>query len=406
MLKGFPPPYSIAIWMRCSFPFAFCFAQRVLVRSAGFCALLAVVLLIFATLGQTQNSRPPFAIGRLEGRDISVENGTPSGSSTSSVAPSIYLVNGSVLTVHSGEARLMLTAGGELDICGPAKLTLLQSNGSLTVALNFGQVRMRLPAGTDLHLFTPTIIGTPIDIEGAPRDITLGLSLDDSLCVLATSGAVQLEQQFSGEKMIVPQAGEFFLAEGKLLPVAGKPGACRCQDMQTQPQQTPLEAQSLAAPIISQLPATPLAAPPQINQTPSNMPASMASQAQPNIEFSIPVHPEDSHPINPAKPSAPGAPPTDVPLYSVVAPPLSFSAGSPLPPPEPPLNTFLLVREAHVDPQWEFRGHVDPPEFAREMQKALGEASVPTPGGASAQHPGVQPARKTSGFWGFFKKIF
>ena len=89
------------------------------------------------------------------------------------------------------------------------------SGDAITLALNFGRVRAQLPESTALRIFTPTIIGTPLDIAGGARDVTVGLSLDDSLCVTATSGAIQLEHQFTGEKLIVPQAGEFFLNAGQ-----------------------------------------------------------------------------------------------------------------------------------------------------------------------------------------------
>ena len=89
-------------------------------------------------------------------------------------------------------------------------------------------MRVQLPAAAQLRIFTPTIVATPIDIGGAPRDFTVGLDLSDSLCVVATSGALRLEHQFTGEGLIVPQSGEFFLAAGKLLPVAGVAGSCQC----------------------------------------------------------------------------------------------------------------------------------------------------------------------------------
>ena len=128
----------------------------------------------------------------------------------------MFVVNGSVITVHSGQAHMTLAGGGEIDICGPAKFTLLQSGPAITLALNFGRMRVQLPAAAQLRIFTPTIVATPIDIGGAPRDFTVGLDLSDSLCVVATSGALRLEHQFTGEGLIVPQSGEFFLAAGKL----------------------------------------------------------------------------------------------------------------------------------------------------------------------------------------------
>src|SRR5271154_5317096 len=180
-------------------------ARRVLL---GF---LAGVILICPLVARAQDS--PFgAIGRVEGRDISCENGTPATGVTSTVGQNIYVSNGTVVIVH----------------CGPAQFTVLLSGDAITLALDFGRVRLELPANTALRIFTPTIIGTPLDIAGGSRDVNVGLSLDDSLCVRATSGAIQLEHQFTGEKLIVPQAGEFFLNAGRLLPVAGTPGSCQC----------------------------------------------------------------------------------------------------------------------------------------------------------------------------------
>src|SRR5271169_2268304 len=158
--------------------------------------LLGGMILICPRAARGQDS--PFgAIGRVEGRDVSCENGTPASGETSTVGQSIFVSNGTVVTVHSGQALLTLFAGGQVDVCGPAKFTVLLSGGSITLALNFGRMRVELPANTALRIFTPTIIGTPLDISGGARDVTVGLSLDDSLCVRATSGAIQLEHQFT-----------------------------------------------------------------------------------------------------------------------------------------------------------------------------------------------------------------
>ena len=186
-------------------------------------AMLACPMVAYAR--DAQNNAATTAVGRIQGNDISVGDGIRT------IGPSdqgIDVSNGNVVTVHSGKARLTLFSGGRVEICGPAKFTVLLSGNAITLALNFGRVRAELPAKTSLRVFTPTIVGTPIDIGGGQRDVTVGLNLDDSLCVLATSGAVQLEHQFSGERIIVPEAGEFFLNGGQLVPVAGKPGSCNC----------------------------------------------------------------------------------------------------------------------------------------------------------------------------------
>ncbi|HUE42588.1 MAG TPA: hypothetical protein VMP12_03440, partial [Candidatus Sulfotelmatobacter sp.] len=198
-------------------------------RSAHFFASVGVLaLVLFAPTHVRAQQTPPGTVGRIEGADISVDGGTAAGNGSTSDAASIFVASGSVVTVHSGRAQMTLIAGGQIDICGPAKFTLLQSSDAITLALSFGRMHVRLPAATSLRVFTPTIIATPIGIDAGSRDITVGLDASDSLCVLAASGALRLEQQFTGEGLIVPQSGEFFLSEGKLAPVAGTPGTCQC----------------------------------------------------------------------------------------------------------------------------------------------------------------------------------
>src|SRR5579863_4683634 len=241
---------------------------------------VAVLLLAFvALLAGAQVSRaqqaPPGAIGRVEGTDVSVDNGTTADNAPAAATPGSpsFLFNGSVLTVHDGKARLTLVAGGQVDICGPAKFTLLQSGPSITLALNFGRVHLQLPASTPLRIFTPTMIATPLDIGGASRDITAGLDMNDSLCVVASSGAIRLEQQFTGAGLIVPQSGEFFLSAGNLVPVAGTPGSCEC---------TPMHVQSLPPP---QIPVMGVTSRDQLNvqQYPSEAaPAPAPTPAPPN----------------------------------------------------------------------------------------------------------------------------
>jgi hypothetical protein len=354
--------------------------------------LILAVLLLPLAVSRAQDA-PLQTIGRIEGSDISVEGGMP-GARTANATPNILITNGSVVTVHSGEARMILAAGGEIDICGPAKLTLLESGSSITLALNFGHVHVRLPVNADLRLFTPTIIATPLDIEGALRDVALGLDLDDSLCVLATGGAIQLEHQFSGEKLIVPQTGEFFLAGGKLVPVAGKPGTCQCAALQ-QPEVRPAPTPSPSIPEID------LTAPIETAQAQPQpqVPPATAPQEQPNIELSLLAHANETHPVTPPeKEVASIAPPVSVPVYTVIVPPLIFDAHAPAAPSDPPVNTFLLVRQAHVDPNWEFSGHVDAPPFAEALQSALGEKP-------SAQ-PSIQKPQPKHRIWAFFRRIF
>ena len=135
--------------------------------------LLAGIALLCPLVVRAQDA-PQGAVGRVQGRDISVESGTAAGNTTSIAAASIYVMSGSIVTVHSGNGRMTLFGGGEVEICGPAKFTVLRSGDDITLALNFGRLRVQLPETSTLRIFTPTIIGTPLGISGAARDVTVG----------------------------------------------------------------------------------------------------------------------------------------------------------------------------------------------------------------------------------------
>jgi hypothetical protein len=429
--------------------------RRVLATALRGSSTALLVLMAWLCLGARvyADSGQPGAIGRVDGRDVSVEGGTADGASPQSSA-SIYVTSGSVVTVHSGRAHLTLFTGGDVEICGPAKVTLLESSGAITLALNFGRVRAKLPAKTSLRVFTPTIVATPIDISGGTRDVAVGLSLDDSLCVMATSGALQLEHQFSGEKLIVPQSGEFFLNSGQLVPVAGTPGSCDC-DTADSPQQTapaaPPEyavvartpaANAAPAPSLSPAPVPSTAdpspassAPPAISAptAPSkpapraassapvtsaplapadaspSFPASTQPQFQPlpvksepDFDLQVLAHAAEMHPVSAVeRPEDPEQPPVSVPASVTIASPLVFMASAPGAPAAPSPDLILLIREAKVSPDWEFNGHVDSQSFAVAVHNALGE------GGASSHPPAAgSAAERPRGFWATLKRIF
>jgi hypothetical protein len=376
-----------------------------------------------------QGARLP-VVGHVEGTDISCESGTPETGQYSTVGTRLDVSDGTVVTVHSGQALMTLLAGGQVDICGPAKLTVLLSGNAITLALNFGRVRVELPAKTDLRIFTPTLIGTPLDISGGARDVTVGLSLDDSLCVLASSGAIQLEHQFTGEKMIVPQAGEFFLNAGKLVPVAGTPGSCKCSaNGPASPTVAPAPEFANAGPP----PAMPPAIPPAASGSASvSSPAAVEvtpAPADKPVEYAQLAQANEEHPVIPApKNERADAPPSSIPAYTAVLPALTYNAGGPAPPPTSSSDMVLLVREARVSPDWEFSGHVEPPEFAKAMQHALGEGDAaakkaPAAGAATAenQNPSAgapaadnetasieepAPKKRHGGFWASLKRVF
>jgi hypothetical protein len=365
-----------------------------IVSKAFFAAALSAMVFAANAKAQDADQPPPGTVARVEGPEVSVDSGTALLGTTPSI-PSVYLTNGSIVTVHAGRARMLLLAGGQVDICGPAKLTLLYSAGAVTLALNFGRIHVQLPSTATLRIFTPTIIATPLEISGGTRDITAGLDLNDSLCVRATSGALRLEQQFTGEDLIVPQAGEFFLANGKLIPVAGAPGSCQCEALHVQsapPPQIPVMG------ISGRQNLAPTPEPPVTEASATPPPAFPI--AQPNVQLRALELNNDAHPVTQPAKSEPPTPPavptlaTTMPDYKVIMPPLAFSPADPEAPDDSAGDVALIVRTVHVEPEWQFSGHVAAPSFD--------DAKTPAKQVASA----AQPAQNKESFWTKLKRAF
>ncbi|HEX4076503.1 MAG TPA: hypothetical protein VHX49_13970 [Candidatus Acidoferrales bacterium] len=417
------------------------------IRRVSYAAAAVFGLLALCAAPLRAQQPPPEAVGEVQGNDVTVEGGTAAMLGTSTNAPKMFVSNGSVLTVHSGTAVMTLFAGGEVDICGPAKITILRSSGAITLALNFGRMRVQLPPKTSLRVFTPSVIGTPLDISGGARDTTVGLNLDDSMCVLATSGAIQLANQFTDQTLIVPQSGEFFLSAGQLQPVAGKPGSCQCTAVKLQPpaappaqvaefaQATPasaialtpapqvpadvapLTAPPVAVPVPQFTQATPAApaprhttdappmAPPAIADRPlaAVVPAPQPGEPAPPIEYSVPASVSEAHPVVPQGREAPASAPSGpAPEYTAVLPTLMFSASSPEPPGDLTPDMTLLIRVARVEPEWAFTGTVAAPEFVSAMRQSLGVEGAKQPPAADA----TAPPEKKRGFWSGLKRLF
>ena len=207
--------------MPSSFQKVFLTATRIL---RGCAAWLVLSGLVFAGMARAQ--APPATIGRITGDDISVQG--PGGGVAPDDPHSILLASGSEITIHSGRARIDLVAGGDITVCGPAKLTLLDSGGPTTVALSFGRIHVHLAGDTPLTVFTPTVVGVPLALSEGPREVIIGLENSGALCVRAVNGGLSLEQQLTGETLVVPQPREVFFEDGQLQPVPGAAGSCQC----------------------------------------------------------------------------------------------------------------------------------------------------------------------------------
>jgi hypothetical protein len=262
----------------------------------------------------------PETVGRIEGDDIAVKGAVSvefvNGQNTT------MLGSGSDVTVRSGQARIVLVEGGEIGICGPAHFSLLKSGGAITLALDYGRVHARLEDAVGLAVFTPLIVATPIAIAGG-RDATVGLEASGAMCVLAARGAVRVEQQLTGQSLLVPQSGEIQIADGQLETLRGGVGTCQCEIL-----------------------------------------SARAERSRRPAELSVPLRASAGHP--PAQkrdladaPEPPRIPADEEPIYKVFMPPLTFNAAAPEPPPDPSPESIVLAREVRVRPSIIFRGHVE-----------------------------------------------
>ena len=295
----------------------------------------------------------PAVVGRIEGDDLEVVTTTPTGIETDA-APTV-VASGSDVTLRSGHALLLLNAGGEISICGPAHFKLIMSSGAVTVALDYGRVHPSLESSDGFTIYTPTIVATTIAIAGGPRNMTLGLQQDGEMCVLTERGAMRVETQFSDQSMIIPQGGTATLTGGQIESLQADASACSCDFPRAHME-------------------SPKSAPP--------------SRSQPVLDVGAlapPLPPQHTKTDNVPPPSASAGEP----VYTVLMPPLSFDANSPEPPPDPAPETILLVREVRLRPTVEFRGHVNPAPAQTVAVHVSPPAPTPAVDRPAESQPGV-----------------
>ncbi len=280
-------------------------------------ALLAVLATLSLTPARLSTQEMPVIVGRIEGDDLAVK--TTTGNGVEIDAGPTVVANGSDVTIRSGRALILLDAGGQISICGPAHFTLHKSAGAITLALDYGRVHPSLDSSETFTIYTPSVVATPVSISGARRDATLGLDESGEMCILTARGAMRVEPQFAGQSLIVPQGGVVGLEDGQLKTLRSEAPSCSCDYART----------SVARP-----------------------------HASPAREISALAHPLQPERKNPEVNVPPV--PSQEPIYTVIMPPLSFDAASPTPPPEPSPETILLVREARLRPSVVYRGHVNP----------------------------------------------
>lgn len=280
------------------------------------------------------------AVGLIEGEDIAV-TGPMSVEVVGGVVKTI-LRSGSDVRVKSGQARISLVEGGQISICGPAHLSVLKSGGAVTVALESGAIHARLEREPALSVYTAQIQGQPVAIGDEPRDFLVGFESAGIMCVRTYRGAMRLEQQLSGQSVMVPQGGDVTLANGQIDTLGNGAGHCKC------------ELQIAKAPVVpsprNEMRAATVESAAKTDTTPNSGDAAVSEAGEKSSK----------------KEEA---------IYTVDTPPLRFDASAKVQP-EPDPRLMVIVRRVRVRPTLIFQGRVE--------GEVVAAAAVPPPPVVSA----------------------
>ena len=319
---------------------------------------------IFAVRTGAQAAEP--ILGEIAGDDISVLG--PSHIVNGNSSRAITFGGGSTVIVHAGKARVEFVGGGELEICGPAKFSVLASGEALTVALSFGRVHVKFDASRPITIYTPLIVATPMAIGDQPRDVTVGLMNTGAMCVVAARGAVQVQQQLSGETLVVPQPSEILLQGTSSLGAArAASGICQCDFDESSARSSASPAGIVAQGQTSQKLSPGQPEPFQQNARKASSPAGADSATSEIPTATQRTNAKRDEPTEqPASRSATSAlPPADRPITKIDLPPIGYDATNATETAEPlSVATLMLAKEAKVEPEWIFHGTVAEPPRA------------------------------------------
>ena len=316
-------------------------------RGCSVFVLLGMAALVAALGGSAplsaQTGPAREAIGSLVGDDVTVK-----GAISFDVAngrSSALLASGSEITVRSGKARIDLSDGDTIAVCGPAHFSIIKAGGTLTLALDYGDVHTQFTSATALTIYMPLIVATPVAVGRGPRDLTIGLDQAGELCAITAQGALRIEEQLGGQGMLVPQGGQVSFNGGELNTVRNSSGACSCELL-----------------VVAD---------------------TVKRQFAMNLQVQPPTQPAASQPATP--PPAPPLP-SDAPVYRISVP-LTFDARSSRPPAaDPPI--IVLDEEARLQTKTiDFQGDVEPapPPRNRNLRRLKSLAA----GRSREKKPGV-----------------
>jgi hypothetical protein len=274
---------------------------------------------------------PTDIVGAIEGETITV-SGAMNVEVVHGQAKTV-LRSGSDVRVKSGQARIDLVEGGNIVICGPAHFSVLKLAGALTVALDSGIIHAQIAREPALTVYTPQIQAKPIVIGDGPLDVLAGFDAAGALCIRAGSGAVRIEQQLTGQSVIIPQGGDVLLANGQIDTLRTTPGHCSCELQ------------------VASAPPPPPPPPPPLPPPPSPEVSALAS-----ADASSKKQTETDQPAPQPAPKKPLA--AQEPIYKVFMPALAYDATAKVQPDFDP-KFIVLIRRVRVRPALTFQGRVE-----------------------------------------------
>lgn len=312
-----------------------------LVAAASVLACTAVLTAVTARSDEPVTD----SVGIIDGAAVAV-NG-PMRIDVSHGLPRTVLRSGSDVIVKSGTARLDLTDGGTISICGPAHFSVLKVGNQLTLALDTGTIHLSIEHGPAVTVYTPLLQIQPIAIGDGPQDTLVGFdTTTGAMCVRAYRGAVRLEQQLTSQNIVVPQSSDILLVNGQLDGLRSGGERCACDPELTKYSPPPhLEVVPPAAPT-EEANAKPLGSGEVVSLLPLDKPA-----------------------------------PKDGPIYEILVPPLIYNANAEVQP-EVDTSQIVVLRRVRVRPTLIFQGRVEGDSAAADPP-----AAAPTPSRPSAPNP-------------------
>jgi hypothetical protein len=309
-------------------------AKNRISRGVARLAAWAVLFAVFLARSAARADNPPGdVIGAIEGEAISVDG--PMSVEVVHGTVKTILRSGSDVHVKAGQARIDLVDGGQIMICGPAHFSMLKAGGAITLALDSGTIHAAIGSEVSLNIYTPQIQAHPISIGNGAEDILVGLDSAGAMCIRANKGAVRVEQQLTGQSVLVPQSGDVSLTNGQIDSLRSAQGHCACS------------MQSVMKPMTEGTEISQLATKDEIRRK--------SSETQPPA-------PEEN---------AAQAAQSDGPVYQVFMPPLHYDAKTKVQSEFDP-NLIILVRRVRVRPTLIFQGRV-------EGDPIVAEGSAPAP---------------------------